>query len=392
MTPLPRLLVLLLAPLSAVAADRPAGWIACSEFRTNLPTRHDNFVTMRAWILRADGSGGSEVAPSIIDRPDTWCGFEGWSADGRYALLTRTYNPADNAAFEENNNTFRIDRWQLDGFLVEIRDGRAVSEPRNLTGPNSPSRYNPIFFLRDDPHRLGWNPLIDGKQRAYSMNFDGTDRRETIKAADNTFTYGYLPSPDGKVIAYLKHYQIYLSNADGSDAKWVNTGQEFNGGYEWSPDGQTLLFIAGKRKNANIYVVNRDGSNWRKIADVGGYESKVSIIDVPDYHDGSSNGPAWSPDGKWIYYTAKVGDSSQIMRVSLDGKIDQLTFTPPGTLNYMPRPSPDGRWICFGSNRDGIRQLYVMSADGRIPAYPITHLTAGHGALWPKWQPIVRSN
>ncbi|MBI3408595.1 MAG: PD40 domain-containing protein [Planctomycetes bacterium] len=34
--------------------------------------------------------------------------------------------------------------------------------------------------------------------------------------------------------------------------------------------------------------------------------------DVPDIHGGSSDQPAWSPDGKWIYYTAKVGESVEL--------------------------------------------------------------------------------
>jgi hypothetical protein len=342
---------------------------------------------MRPWLLRADGSGGGELAPGIVNDPDMWCSFEGWSPDGRFALLTRTLNPAENAAYEEANKTFRIDRWTLDSFLVPMGDGHATAEPRNLTPPDAPGRYNPMFFLRGDATRIGWNPLIDGKQRAYSMQFDGSDRRE-ISTGKETLTYGYALSPDGTRIAYLQNYQIYLANADGSDPRWVDTGQKFNGGYDWSPDGQTLLFVAGKRNNADIYVVKRDGTEWRKLADVGGYESKVSIIDVYDYHDGSSNGPAWTPDGAWILYTARVGSSSQIMRVNLAGHVEQLTSSPDGTANYMPRPSPDGKWICFGSNRDGVRQLYVMSADGRsTPPYPITHLAPGSGALWPKWQP-----
>jgi len=150
-----------------------------------------------------------------------------------FRLVTRTKNPADNAAFEEANATFRIDRWVLDSFLVEFRDGHANGEPRNLTGDSRVSRYNPVFFLRDDPQRLGWNPLIDGKQKAYSMRLDGTDRREIFQESGNNFTYGYSRSPDGKRIAYLVKYQLYLANGDGSGATWIQTGQPFNAGYEW---------------------------------------------------------------------------------------------------------------------------------------------------------------
>jgi TolB protein len=94
----------------------------------------------------------------------------------------------------------------------------------------------------------------------------------------------------------------------------------------------------------------------------------------------------WSPDGKWICYTTKVGTSVELMRVSLTGKIEQLTQTPGNRLNYHPKFSPDGQWVVFGSNRSGTRQLYVMAALGGAP-YPITRVKPGWGAMWAHWQP-----
>jgi len=77
------------------------------------------------------------------------------------------------------------------------------------------------------------------------------------------------------------------------------------------------------------------------------------------------------------------------MRVSMDGKAEQLTRSREGTLNYQPELSSDGKWLVFGSNRTGVRQLYVMRADGDS-AYPITNVKPGWGAMWPNWQPVVK--
>ena len=78
------------------------------------------------------------------------------------------------------------------------------------------------------------------------------------------------------------------------------------------------------------------------------------------------------------------------MRVSLAGKIEQLTQTQNGRLNYHPKFSPDRKWIVFGSNRSGARQLYVMGAEGG-DAYAITHVKPGFGAMWPHWQPFSKT-
>ena len=110
------------------------------------------------------------------------------------------------------------------------------------------------------------------------------------------------------------------------------------------------------------------------------------FLDVPDYHEGSSDLPCWSPDSKWIYYTAKVGEAVELMRVSLDGKVEQLTRSAPGVLHYHPKVSADGRQVVFGATRDGVRQLWVARADGS-EARKITSLKKGQAAMWARWQP-----
>ena len=110
-----------------------------------------------------------------------------------------------------------------------------------------------------------------------------------------------------------------------------------------------------------------------------------SFSDVPDFHQGSSDLPCWSPDSKWIYYTARIGASVEMMRTTLDGKEQQLTHSKPGALHYHIAVSPNGQWLVFGSTRSGVRQLYVMPASGG-EALPITRMPPGHAAMWPNWQ------
>lgn len=132
--------------------------------------------------------------------------------------------------------------------------------------------------------------------------------------------------------------------------------------------------------------MKRDGSGLRKLADRDGYEGVGSFLDVPDFHGGSSDVPCWSPDSLWIYYTAKIGEAVELMRVSPDGKVEQLSDSTSGVRHYHPEASPDGQRIVFGSTRDGVRQLYVAHADGS-DARQITRLTDGHAAMHAHWQP-----
>ena len=54
----------------------------------------------------------------------------------------------------------------------------------------------------------------------------------------------------------------------------------------WSPDGRKIAFWSGRDGNAEIYVMNADGSD------------QTRLTDSPE----ADMNPAWSPDGSRITY------------------------------------------------------------------------------------------
>ena len=180
---------------------------------------------------------------------------------------------------------------------------------------------------------------------------------------------------------------MYLADADGSNAVQIQTGQPFNFGPTWSPDGQWVLFVCGEHYNCHPHVVRSDGTGLKKLADRGGYRGVIEFLDVPDFHGGSSDTPVWSADGNSVYYTAQVGTAVELFHITLDGKPEQLTISAQGTRHYHPQPSPDGKWLLYGSKRNGIRQLFVMRLADRVE-HRLTNLKAGEAAMWPCWQPV----
>jgi Tol biopolymer transport system component len=377
-------------PAVVAPAETPSSkaLIGYTELRTDLPGgRHANVTTMRAAVIKADGTGRRLLAENLSRQRHSWTQFAGWSPDGRVAVLGRGWESPDNAKWEEEHRTFRFtaDGWLYDMYLLELNSGKLT----NLTAVERVSFYNSgLFFWPRDPTKLGFQALIGGNSHPFRMDRDGRNKRDLTKDSKE-FAYGFSASPDGKRIAYHKSYQVYLADADGSHAKHVKTGKPFNFVPQWSPDGAWLLFLAGEHYNCHPHVVRADGSGLRKLADRGGYRGVVDFLDVPDFHGGSSDVPAWAADGRSVFYTAQVGRNVELFRVTLDGKSVRLTETPDGTLHYHPQPSPDGRWVVYGSKRDGVRQLYVLRLADRKEKR-LTDLQKGHAAMWPSWQPAAK--
>ena len=357
-------------------------FIGYTEYRTNLPTRYDNQITSRAFVVRRDGTERHMLAEELAREPHSWTQFAGWSPDGKQAIIGRGWESPENGAWEEEHKTFRMtEGWLYDMCLLDMETGKLV----NVTGVERVSNYNGGLFFVPGEDKLGTTSLINGISHPFIMDLDGRNKKDLTQGTEG-FSYGFSASPDGTRVAYHKDYHVFVANRDGSDARKIETGQPFNFCPQWSPDGQWLLFVSGEHYNCHPYIVRPDGTGLRKLADRGGYRGVTPVYDVFDFHGGSSDVPVWSADGGCVFYTALVNGAVEVMRVSLDGRIEQLTHSRTDMQNYQPKPSPDGHWLAFGSNRTGARQLYVMPANGG-PAIPITNVLPGHGEMWPHWQP-----
>ncbi|MFN5434557.1 MAG: TolB family protein [Planctomyces sp.] len=379
---------LLLTLFCPTSADDPPGsppLIGYTQHRTNLPGgRHANVCTSRAMLVRADGTQLQTIGSELADIPGAWTQFAGWSPDGRTAVILRGWESAENAQWEEEHKTFRFtpEGWLVDSFLVDMASRKA----QNVTAVDRVSFYNSgLFFWPADPSKLGFTALIDGNSQPFRMDRDGRNKTDLSKDS-NGFSYGFSSSPDGSRISWHENYQISLADADGSNRIHVQTGHPFNFAPSWSPNGKWLLFVSGEHYNCHPHIVKADGTGLKKLVDRGGYRGVTQFLDVPDYHDGSSDVPVWAADGQSVFCTATISGSVELLRVTLAGRISQLTHSAEGTSHYHPKPSPDGQWLVYGSNRNGIRNLYVMQlADGK--EHPLTNVPAGHAAMHAWWQP-----
>jgi uncharacterized protein YjdB len=115
-----------------------------------------------------------------------------------------------------------------------------------------------------------------------------------------------------------------------------------------SPDRTRIAFSSNRAGSYDLYVMDADGRNARRIT-----------VD-----DGSEGDPVWTPDGSRILYTAAPRASApQLMSIRSDGGDPRPIAASTGG-NRGPDVSPDGRRVAFVSTRDGNPEIYEAGIDG----------------------------
>lgn len=132
----------------------------------------------------------------------------------------------------------------------------------------------------------GWNLIF--RNRLFDVSFNG-DTIITRQIAELPCSLAIAWSPTGKQFAsYCKKNDnpvLTIFSSDGSIYKEIPIGstdhpiivQEI----AWSPDGQQILYIAGKDENSlSINIINSDGSNNRVITTQPSNYSELSVYSI----------------------------------------------------------------------------------------------------------------
>jgi eukaryotic-like serine/threonine-protein kinase len=188
-------------------------------------------------------------------------------------------------------------------------------------------------------------------------------------------------SPDGRFVAYsrraARHSDIYIRRLAGEDARNLtpgSTGDNWQPSY--SPDGSQIAF-RGERDSGGIFLVSAAGGEPRRLASAG-------------YH------PAWSPDGKRVYFSSQTFFTPEDGPYHRGGELfvvdaaggapRQLTSAATVFDAVQPSCSPHGQRIAFWmSGPNGNRDLWTIPVNA-VPGK--TQATALTNDRWVDWNPV----
>ena len=247
--------------------------------------------------------------------------------DGNYELYVMDAEGKNQRRLTNNRHQDRYPSWSPDGKRIVFT---TYSGEQDFV----PANANPDIYVID----------ADGKNQQRLTN-------------DPHSEWDPSWSPDGKIaFTYSKDQnwafrpgRIYVMDADGKNPRRLTNDDLPEWDPSWSPDGKRIAFTSsGGGRFRRIYVMDADGGNEQRIAT------------HPFSEDWE---PAWSPDGKRIAFGSWREGNTDIYVMNADGE-NPRRLTRNAAPDWGPSWSPDGKRIAFVSGRDGNWDIYVMNADG----------------------------
>lgn len=248
-----------------------------------------------------------------------------------------------------------------------------------------------LYTTRDAIQAPNWTR--DGKALVYNANghlvrFDLASR--AIKPIDtgsaNANNNDHVLSFDGRTIAISSQSPadsgqsivFTVPLAGGTPKRITAKGPSYLHG--WSPDGKYLVYTASRGGEFDVYRIPATGGEEVRLTDAKGLD----------------DGPEYSPDGRGIYFNSVRSGTMQIWRMNPDGS-GATQLTNDRFNNWFPHVSPDGKSIVFISfppevapgdhpwyKRVLIRMIPVAGGQPRVLAY----VYGGQGTInVPSWSP-----
>ena len=189
-----------------------------------------------------------------------------------------------------------------------------------------------------------------------------TDGSGMVQITREGYVSGFYLSPDGQQIAYRTYItggksSIYLLDLKSMQTQLIIDGEGFQLG-DWSPDGKSILVWFSQvdeqyHWDADLFIIP-----------IGKDPINITHFVVDQWI--GIQGATWSPDGNSIAFVASKRGSQfqQLYVIQADGSsLRRLTYLIYNQV-WKPEWSPDGTKIAFGELTMAGLNIWVINQDG----------------------------
>ncbi len=301
------LVVIVVSLLPALASCGDGGGGSLSPPGGRIAFASDRDGNGEVYVMNADGSGQTNLTNHPAQDGDPW-----WSPDGEEIAFSsfRDEIPdiyvmtADGSETRRLTDTPAVDgsvRWSADGGRIALFSFHSQGDGFLWVANSDLSDLRPLLAgihpAGPEVECAGGFPggwLPDGERIVFrgsnaetgalqicSVKTDGTDIR-VIFSEPNTSSGEPAVSPDGSRIAFISdrdgNFEIYVVDVNGKNLRRVtnDAGKDLNPA--WSPDGEWIAFASDRNGNFDIYVVRQDGEGLRQLTDDPAEDLRASWV------------------------------------------------------------------------------------------------------------------
>ena len=185
------------------------------------------------------------------------------------------------------------------------------------------------------------------QQELYLADMDGYNARAVTH--DGTISASPSLSRDGSKLAYTSYKSgypdVYIIDLASGNRTRIAFFPGINTGPAFSPDGSRIALTLSKDGNPEIYTRSIDGGALTRITRTRGAETS----------------PSWSPSGDRLVYCSDDRGGPQLFVSSATGVSDMDHLVTGDSYCTKPDWSPDGKWIAFTTRLGGQFQIGVFN-------------------------------
>ncbi len=195
--------------------------------------------------------------------------------------------------------------------------------------------------------------------RNNSDNGENEDKPTKLRFEKEEQDYGSFHSalnwsPDGSQLVYAKSHRgdhgsilfdIKIMDTETGRSRWLTQNQRAT--YPiWSPDGQSIVFVAHRNSTSNLFSITPNGTNLTQLTK---FEDDVQILT-----------PMWSPDGQSIAFGLAASDGNTDITVLNLATSEMTRLTKNPEVDYLPVWHPDGSRITYTSHKGLTPNLHTV--------------------------------
>lgn len=257
-----------------------------------------------------------------------------------------------NVIFEDIKNRKQIYNSSINTNIVNLRkNGHDIANNiyKQIVGKDSIFKSK-IVFVSDRNSRAGKTV-----KEIYMMDFDG--KNVTQLTSHGGIAISPSMSSDGRYLIYSlilnvngkRNNNLYMMDMRTKESHAISSKDGINSGAIFLPGGNSIALTLTVSGNAEIYEMDLDGKNLRRIT-----KHFASDVDPSITYDGKLMTFLSDRAGKAMIYTLEPnGEEKNVKRISFVGQ-----------FNATPRFSPDGKEIVFSSWLDNSFDLFRIGSDG----------------------------